>query len=292
MGERAEIRDRVDFPEGPVLALDTSTASMTVALTDGGKLLCERTVAAERNHSVRLLPEVEALLHTAGLRPRDVRAVAAGCGPGSYTGVRIGVTMAKTFAWALGIPVYGVSSLAALALGAYRAAGDGAVAPLGAAPDAAAPAAGRAAWIVPALDGRRGQAYTALFAVGEDGALRRLAPDAVLPFREQAEAWLRAPERPGTVLFAGEVDGAFAGMLDELAAGAGSSAVVLRRPWAIQARDVAAAARLLGPAALVGDAHDLAPNYTQLAEAEAKLIAAAAARDRELRDEGKGDGGI
>src|SRR5690606_5360522 len=94
--------------------------SMTVAVVDGNEVLCERTVSAERNHSVRLLPEIEAAVEAAGLRPRDIRAVAAGCGPGSYTGVRIGVTTAKTFAWALGLPVYGVSSLEALALGAWR----------------------------------------------------------------------------------------------------------------------------------------------------------------------------
>jgi len=257
-----------------MLSLDTSTSSMTMALTEGGALLAERTALAERNHSVQLLPEIDELVRSAGLRPRDVRAVAVGCGPGSYTGVRIGVTMAKTFAWALGLPVYGVSSLEALALGGWRDALAGTTA-------VRAPA-----WIVPALDARRGQAYTALFAAegggsgGGSGAgsWRRVAADTVVPFRGQAEAWLGAADRPGTVVFVGDVDGGFADMLD--AAAAGTEAVVLRRPWAMAARDVAAAARLHGEAALVRDPHDLLPNYAQLAEAEAKLVAAAAAESR------------
>jgi tRNA threonylcarbamoyladenosine biosynthesis protein TsaB len=259
------------FVEGPLLAMDTSTASMTMAVVDGDEVLAERLVHAERNHSVRLLPEIGEMVRSLGLRPRDLRAVAVGRGPGSYTGVRIGVTVAKTFAWSLGIPVYGVSSLEALALGGWRDA------------SAATPTVAVPAWVVPALDGRRGQAYTALFAVdeggGAPGAWRRVAADAVLPFREQAEAWLGAAERPGTVVFAGEVDGGFADMLD--AAAAGTQAVVLRRPWVLAARDIAAVARRHGAAALVGDAHDLLPNYTQLAEAEAKLLSAAAARERE-----------
>jgi len=258
-------RERV--PDGPMLALDTSTTSMTMAVTDGETVLGERQLLSERNHSVQLLPEIEALLGGLGLRAKDLRAVAVGRGPGSYTGVRIGVTVAKTFAWALGIPVYGVSSLEAIALGGWRDA-------LEASPTVRPPA-----WIVPALDGRRGQAYTALFAADAEGAWRRVSADAVLPFREQAEAWLASPDRPGTVVFAGEVDGAFADMLDGVAAG--SQAVVLRRPWRLAARDIAAAARLHGAAALVDDAHDLLPNYTQLAEAEAKLIASAAERARE-----------
>jgi tRNA threonylcarbamoyladenosine biosynthesis protein TsaB len=255
-------------PNGPLLSIDTSTASMTMALTDGDAVLVERTTHAERNHSVQLLPEIDALVRSAGLRPRDVRAVAVGCGPGSYTGVRIGATMAKTFAWALGLPVYGVSSLEALAYGGWRDAYAG-----------GATAVGTPAWVVPVLDARRGQAYTALFAAsgdaGEGAAWRRVSADAVVPFQGQAEAWLAAADRPGTVVFVGEVDGGFAAMLD--AAASGAQAVVQRRPWAMAARDIAAVARLHGEAALVRDPHDLLPNYAQLAEAEAKLVAASEA---------------
>lgn len=268
------------MPAGPMLALDTATSAMTVAIVDGETVLAERDVSTERNHSVHLLPEIEALTRGLGLRPRDLRAVAVGCGPGSYTGVRIGVTAAKTFAWALGLPVYAVSSLEALAYGAWRDAA------------AASPTVRAPAWVAPALDGRRGQAYTALFAAGvgaaageggaaaaaRHGGWSRVEADAVVPFAAKAAAWLGAAERPGTVVFCGEVDGGFADMLD--AAAAGADAIVLRRPWALKARDVAALARRYGAEALVGDAFDLLPNYTQLAEAEAKLLDANAEAGR------------
>ncbi|MCI3922633.1 tRNA (adenosine(37)-N6)-threonylcarbamoyltransferase complex dimerization subunit type 1 TsaB [Paenibacillus sp. TRM 82003] len=276
------------FPDGPVLAIDTATSSMTACVVDGETVLAERMVSTERNHSVHLLPEIEALVAGVGLRPRDLRAVVVGNGPGSYTGVRIGVTVAKTFAWALGIPVYAVSSLEALAYGGWRDAA------------AASPTVQAPAWVVPALDGRRGQAYTALFAVGvgvgggevgvgfaggaagdgdgELGGWSRVAADAVVPFAGQAAAWLGAAGRPGTVVFCGEVDGGFADMLD--AAAAGADAVVLRRPWALAARDIAAVARMYGDAARVDEPFDLLPNYTQLAEAEAKLLSAGAGAER------------
>lgn len=262
-----------EFIEGPVLALDTSTSSMTVALADGDAVLAERKVKAQRDHSVRLLPEIEELVRSVGMRPRDVRAIAVGRGPGSYTGVRIGVTAAKTFAWALGIPLYAVSTLEALALGGWReASGGGAV------------GAGRSVWVVPALDGRRGQAYTSLFEAGPGAApLRRLVEDAVVPFREQLELWLQSEACPGTLVVAGEVDGNFAGMLEELAAG--SQAVIMRQPWALEARDVAALARQYGEMARVDDVHDLLPNYTQLAEAEAKLLGVQAAGLQEVPDD-------
>lgn len=246
------------FPGGPVLALDTSTSAMTVAVVDGERVLGETVSEAERNHSVLLLPVVDELMRGLGLGPRDLRGVVIGCGPGSYTGVRIGVTVAKTFAWSLGLPVYGVSSLEALSVGGWR--------------DAAAlsPTVRAPAWVVPAIGARRGQAYTALFEAAADGGWRRLCADAIEPFREFAERVLSMPGRPGTVVFVGETD-EFADMLD--AAAAGADAVVLRRSWTVAARDAAAVARRHGAAVRVADAHDLLPNYTQLAEAEAKLLA-------------------
>lgn len=140
-----------------LLALDTSTASMTVALLDGTRLTAERQEVAERNHSIQLFPLVESALQACGLGPEQIDAYGVGIGPGSYTGVRIAVTAAKTMAWAQAKPVVGVSSLAALALGAVHAADDGepAVIPL---------AAGETVWIVPLVNARRGQAFTALFA--------------------------------------------------------------------------------------------------------------------------------
>ena len=67
------------------------------------------------NHSLRAMPAIEELFAKVGIAPTDIDAIAVSEGPGSYTGVRIGVTIAKTLAWTLGKPLIGVSSLKVLA---------------------------------------------------------------------------------------------------------------------------------------------------------------------------------
>src|SRR5689334_13754192 len=106
--------------QGNLLAIDTSTASMSVAVMRGTELLSGITSHAERDHSLHFLPHIQELLQGLGFTPNEVDAYAVGIGPGSYTGVRIGVTVAKTLAWTLRRPVIGVSSLEALALGSVR----------------------------------------------------------------------------------------------------------------------------------------------------------------------------
>jgi len=96
-----------------ILAFDTATDVATSALVDSGEVLGERT-----SRAVTLLEDVDALLRQSGTRTRDVEALAVGIGPGSFTGVRIGVSTARGLALALGIPVAGVSTLDALAAGA------------------------------------------------------------------------------------------------------------------------------------------------------------------------------
>lgn len=102
------------------LCMDTATSEMTVAILENGKLRGEISTHAERNHSIGLLPNIQELLSSLGLSAKDLQAVIVGNGPGSYTGVRIGVTVAKTFAWSLGMDLIGVSSLEAMALGGRR----------------------------------------------------------------------------------------------------------------------------------------------------------------------------
>src|SRR5690625_4426317 len=114
-----------------ILALDTSTATMALALLDdslnqSGKkdkqdeVLAERSCFAQRNHSILLVEEIRLMMEKANVTTDQLQAIVVGQGPGSYTGVRVGVTVAKTMAWALTIPLIGVSSLEALALGVYR----------------------------------------------------------------------------------------------------------------------------------------------------------------------------
>lgn len=96
-----------------ILAFDTATDVATSALVDDGEVLGERASRAQT-----LLEDVDALLRQGGARPVDVDALAVGIGPGSFTGVRVGLATARGLALALGIPAAGVSTLAALAAGA------------------------------------------------------------------------------------------------------------------------------------------------------------------------------
>ena len=95
------------------LAFDTATGVATSALVDDGELLGERTSRAQT-----LLEDVDALLRQGGAHPRDLEALAVGVGPGSFTGVRIGLATARGLALALDLPGAGVSTLDALAAGA------------------------------------------------------------------------------------------------------------------------------------------------------------------------------
>jgi tRNA threonylcarbamoyl adenosine modification protein YeaZ len=96
-----------------ILAFDTATDRATSALLDDGELLGERVSRAST-----LLADVDALLRQAGAHPRDLGALALGIGPGSFTGIRIGLAAARGLALALDLPAAGVSTLDALAAGA------------------------------------------------------------------------------------------------------------------------------------------------------------------------------
>jgi tRNA threonylcarbamoyl adenosine modification protein YeaZ len=96
-----------------ILAFDTATGWATSALVDDGEVLGERTSTA-----ANLLGDVDALLRQAGAHPRDLGGLAVGTGPGSFTGIRIGLAAARGLALALGVPAAGVSTLDALAAGA------------------------------------------------------------------------------------------------------------------------------------------------------------------------------
>ena len=96
-----------------ILAFDTATSTATSALVRDGAVLGERATTP-----VRVLEDVEALLAAAGIEPRELDALAVGIGPGSFTGVRMGLAAARGLALALDIPVAGVSTLAALGAGA------------------------------------------------------------------------------------------------------------------------------------------------------------------------------
>ncbi len=121
-----------------VLALDTSTEACSIALAEGSELLEAHSVPG-RGHAGRVLTDIESLLEQAGWKPRDLDLVACGCGPGSFTGVRIGVAAAQAIAFGADAPALGISTLQILAQGID------------------------AARVVAALDARMGQVYVGAF---------------------------------------------------------------------------------------------------------------------------------
>ncbi len=147
-----------------ILAFETSAKAGSVALIKEGKLLGESYNNTGLTHSQTLLKMAEDLLKSCGCTTQDVEAVAVAAGPGSFTGVRIGVAAAKGYAWGSQIPCYGVSTLEAMAL------------TLG-------------VWsgiVVGTMDARRNQVYTATFRA-EKGNLTRLTEDRAISLAELGE---------------------------------------------------------------------------------------------------------
>ncbi|SNV76593.1 Inactive protein of metal-dependent protease family, putative molecular chaperone [Staphylococcus simiae] len=97
------------------LLIDTSNQPLSVALMQDDDVLAKKTTDTKLNHSVQLMPAINELFEQSTITKHDIDAIIVAEGPGSYTGLRIGVTVAKTLAFALNTELYGVSSLAALA---------------------------------------------------------------------------------------------------------------------------------------------------------------------------------
>ncbi|MBQ9148596.1 MAG: tRNA (adenosine(37)-N6)-threonylcarbamoyltransferase complex dimerization subunit type 1 TsaB [Oscillospiraceae bacterium] len=147
-----------------ILAFETSAKAASVALMDENKLLGESYQNTGLTHSQTLMVMAEDLLKQCGKTARDVTAVAVAEGPGSFTGVRIGVAAAKGFAWGREIPCFGISTLEAMAesLGIYEG------------------------YVCPVMDARRSQVYNALFYVNH-GTVERFREDRAISLAELGE---------------------------------------------------------------------------------------------------------
>lgn len=107
-----------------ILAVDTASGSGSAAVSDGDHLLAEFTTARRETHSKHLMSIIDRVIHRAGLSLSDIDGFAVTRGPGSFTGLRIGIATVKGLALVTGKPVVGVSSLAALAMQAAQAPGE------------------------------------------------------------------------------------------------------------------------------------------------------------------------
>ncbi len=220
-----------------ILGIESTAAAASAALCRDGALLGQYYQCCGLTHSQTLLPMVEALLKNTGVALADVDAVAVARGPGSFTGVRIGVATAKGLCWGAGKNAVGVSTLEAMAFLALSAP-EGSV-------------------LCPVMDARRAQVYNALF-TPEDGRPKRLTADRAIAAADLAEE-LRALGRPAYVL--GDGAAVCARALDE----AGIPYRLAPEPIRMQnAWGVCMAAMDVPPA----PAGELLPVYLRLSQAE------------------------
>lgn len=147
-----------------ILAFESSAKAASVALCRDGHLVSQYSQCSGLTHSRTLLPMAEDMLKNAELTLRDVDLIAVAHGPGSFTGIRIGVSTVKGLAWAGDTPCVGVSTLEAMAWHGLAAGGV----------------------VCPVMDARRSQVYNALFEI-RDGRPQRLCPDRPIALAELAE---------------------------------------------------------------------------------------------------------
>jgi len=154
-----------------VLAIDTSTLTASAAMiVDGGIPDIWDEHVRNTTHSEELMPMVARICERAGIAPAGLDAVAVGAGPGSFTGLRIGMATAKGIAFAAGRPLWAVSSLAALAFAAVRRG-----------------VADPGDLVVPVLDARRSELYAGWYRA-EAARVIAIAPEQVMPPAELAAA--------------------------------------------------------------------------------------------------------
>ncbi|WP_042141876.1 tRNA (adenosine(37)-N6)-threonylcarbamoyltransferase complex dimerization subunit type 1 TsaB [Paucisalibacillus sp. EB02] len=223
-----------------ILAIDTSNQALGVALLRDNELVGEIVTNIAKNHSIRLMPAVDYLMREVNITPEQLDKIVVAKGPGSYTGVRIGLTTAKTLAWSLNIPIVGVSSLEALA---YRAKFSNAI-------------------ICPFFDARRGLVYTGLYEI-KDGNMVLVDKERNILFSE----WLdHLVEKKKKVVFLSPDIEKHTELIQsklEDYAEIPKMAYHIAKP-----SDLALAASDKE----IDDTHTLTPNYLRLAEAEVNWI--------------------
>lgn len=226
-----------------ILALETTAKAASCAVLREGEPLATAWQATGLTHSRTLMPMVEDMLKNSELTLADMDAIAVAAGPGSFTGLRIGIAAVKGLAWAGDKPCVGVSTLEAMAW----------------------PLAHMTGTIVCAMDARRQQIYNAVFAA-ENGSLKCLCPDRAISLAEAAEE-LR--QLPGPLVVVGDGWKLCTEFLTEQGIACQAAPAHLRLQSAV---GVAMAAESLGVEARVS-AQELAPVYLRLSQAERERLA-------------------
>lgn len=222
------------------LGIDTSNSPLAIALAKEDTIIIEETSNLKINHSLTAMPAIEEMMAKAKVKPAELTHIAVAEGPGSYTGVRIGLTIAKTLAWSLKIPLHMVSSLKVLAANGQFFNGI----------------------ICPLMDARRGTAFMGAY----DGeSLESVIPDQHSDVREFLSK-LKEMGRP--VLFAGiDIEMHEAVIREVLGDQAFFAAPQNRLPRASNLI-------MLAKQSAEQDIHHAVPEYRRITEAEANYIKA------------------
>ncbi|MBQ9762604.1 MAG: tRNA (adenosine(37)-N6)-threonylcarbamoyltransferase complex dimerization subunit type 1 TsaB [Oscillospiraceae bacterium] len=222
-----------------LLCFETSAKAGSVALFDENQLLGESYQLTALTHSQTLMVMAQDLIKQCQRTPGDITHVAVAAGPGSFTGVRIGVAAAKGFAWGKELPCYGVSTLEAMALGLGLHDG----------------------YICAAMDARRSQVYNALFKA-ENGVLTRICEDRAISLADLGEELARLE---GPIHLVG--DGA-------ALCHKSFPATILPPQWRQHQRAVGVGLAALKKIAAgePGDGAALTPNYLRLSQAERERL--------------------
>ena len=226
-----------------ILALETSAKAVSAAVAEGGKILCAGYQDTGLTHSRTLMPIVEGILKNTNLTINDMDAIAVAVGPGSFTGIRIGIAAAKGLAFGADKPAIGVSTLAAMA--GNVAFCDGLV--------------------ICAMDARRQQIYNALFEA-KDGVLTRLTEDRAIALADLAQE-LKKLQIP--VFLVGDGSNLCYNTLEKDVPG-----LVLPPEHRMHQRACGVGLAALKQMAQgePGDANGLCPNYLRLSQAERERL--------------------
>lgn len=225
-----------------ILAIDTSNPVLGVALVSEDRVIGELITNIAKDHSGRLMPAIDKLLSDVQMSAVELDKIVVAQGPGSYTGVRIGLTTAKTLAWALDIPIVGISSIEVLA---YQ---------------------GRLSNIVicPFFDARRGTVFTGLYKWNKD-ELQEVYEDQNVLMKD----WLiKLAKDEREVIFLSPDLGIYINLITEYL---GDLAIIPEAPYHIARPSHLA---LAGMNKEPVNVHELIPNYLRLAEAEVNWLKA------------------
>ena len=227
-----------------ILALETSAKSVSAAVVENGAVLCSAYQNTGLTHSRTLMPLVDGMLRAADLTCADMGLIAVSHGPGSFTGLRIGVSAAKGLAWTLELPCCGVSTLLAMAQNLRH----------------------MDATVICAMDARRNQVYNAVFRA-EKGQLRRLCEDRAIGLAQLAE---ELQNNAGEKIIVGDGAQLCCTYLQQqgIECRLAPAALVMQN-----AVGVALAAEELAAQGQTVSAHELVPVYLRLSQAERERLA-------------------